>query len=64
MRVHQDVLVIHIRAVYAVNRAQFVQNNPVDEMQRAELSIKMNRNVTARHYIQVEIHTLNVGFIE
>lgn len=61
---HPVVLVIHIKDVYAVNRAQFVQRNHVDEMQHAELSIKMNPNVIARHYIQVEIHTLNVSFIE
>lgn len=60
---HQVVLVIHIKDVYAVSRVQFVRNKHADEMQHAELLIKMNLNAIARHCIRVETHTLNVGSI-
>lgn len=58
----QDVLVIHIKDVCAVNQALFARNNLVDEMQPAELSIKTNPNVIVLHFIQTEIHTMNVSF--
>lgn len=62
-RAHQAVSAIHIKDVFAVNQAEFVRNNPADEMQHAELQTKMSLNVTAHHCIRAETHTLNVGSI-
>lgn len=57
----QVVLEIHTKDAYAENQAQFVHNKIADEMQPAELSTKMNPNVTALHFIQMETHIMNVN---
>lgn len=58
--VHQDALVIRTKDVCVVKRQLCAPITLADEMLPAELSIKMNPNAIARHFIQMEIHIMNV----
>ena len=58
---HQDAKVIHAKVAYAAeNGKPIVPVTLADEMQLVVLSTKTQPNATARHFIQTEIHTLNV----
>lgn len=60
--VHQDALVIHEMAVFAViTQLIFVLGNHVAAMLPVGSSIIMNRNVIARPNTQMVIHTMNVS---
>lgn len=58
--VHQVALGIHIKDACVEKQQLCVPITFVDEMLPVELSIKMNPNVTAHHFIQTEIHIMNV----